>query len=248
MSLEAIENLLKQLKSFGRVKNSDVLNSYERALPDAIYNASKLEGSTITYAQTMDLIERNKIDGENISAKDLIDVINLKRTWQYLMEILFDESQNLDLMLMKKFHIKLMSGSLTINLDEVGELRKRPVAITGSYWLPDIPENDRILEKELDEIALNFTCPIEKSLEIYLWGMRRQVFQDGNKRTSNFMANFELMKHKIGFISVPEDRLTDFRLHVIYFYETGDNMPLKEFLLKSAVHIFANGCVPLDRL
>jgi len=42
--------------------------------------------------------------------------------------------------------------------------------------------------------------------------------------------------------------LTEFRLHVIYFYETGDNLPIKEFLLKSAVHIFANGCVPMDRL
>jgi len=55
-------------------------------------------------------------------------------------------------------------------------------------------------------------------------------------------------KRKQALIAVPEDRLTDFRLHVIYFYETNDNAPLKEFLLKSAVHIFANGCVPLDRL
>lgn len=246
--MNAIEESLEQLRSFGQVQHTDVLNAYERALPDVIYNASKLEGSTITYAQTINLIESHQIDGENISAKDLIDLINLKRTWQYLVDILFEESQHVNLTLMKKFHIKLMSGALTISSEEVGELRKKSVAITGSYWLPNIPENDQVLEQELDGIALKFTCPIEKSVEIYMWGMRRQIFQDGNKRASNFIANFELMRNKIGFISVPEDRLTDFRLQVIYFYETGDNTALKLFLLKSAVHVFANGCVPLDRL
>ena len=229
------------------MKVSDVLNAYERVLPDKIYNASKLEGSTITYAQTIDLIERNKIDGKNISAKDLIDLINLKRSWQYFIEIVFAGSEELDLFLMKKFHIKLMSGSLTIDSEEVGELRRRPVAITGSYWLPEMPENDKVIEEELRKLVLNFSCPIEKALEIYMWGMRRQVFQDGNKRVSNFLANFELMRNMIGFISVPEDRIKDFRLHVIYFYETGDGSVLKEFLLKSAVHLFANGCVPLER-
>ena len=246
--MKAIDKLLKELKDFGNVSIAKVLNAYERALPDKIYNATKLEGSTITYAQTIDLIERNKIDGEGISAKDLIDLINLKRSWQYFIEILFDDSEQINLLLMKRFHIKLMSGSLTIDSEEVGELRKKPVAITGSYWLPEIPENDKLIEDELAEIIANFGCSIEKALEIYIWGMRRQVFQDGNKRTSNFLANFELMRNRIGFVSVPEDRITDFRLQVIYFYETGDGAPLKEFLLKSAVHIFASGCVPLDRL
>ena len=246
--MKAIENLLKELRDFGNVSNAKVLNAYERALPDKIYNASKLEGSTITYAQTIDLIECNKVDGEGISAKDLIDLVNLKRAWQYFIEILFDDSNQINLSLMKKFHIKLMSGSLTIDSEEVGELRKKPVAITGSYWLPEIPENDKNIEDELAKIIANFECPIDKALEIYIWGMRRQVFQDGNKRASNFLANFELMRNRIGFISVPKDRITDFRLQVIYFYETGDGTPLKEFLLKSAVHIFANGCVPLDRM
>ena len=245
--MEKVESLLEQLRRFSSVSDAEVLNAYERVLPDKIYNASKLEGATITYAQTIDLIERNQIDGENISAKDLIDLINLKRAWQYFIEMVFDDSQKLDLSLMKKFHIKLMSGALTIDLEEVGELRKRPVAITGSYWLPEIPENDQVVEEELKEIISNFNCSIEKSLEIYMWGMRRQVFQDGNKRASNFLANFELMRNRLAFISVPEDRIKDFRLHVIYFYETGDRMPLKEFLLKSSVHLFANGCVPLDR-
>ena len=246
--MKKIEKVLEQLRSFGNVSIPDVLNAYERALPNKIYNASKLEGSTITFAQTIDLIERNKIDGENISAKDLIDLINLKRSWKYFIEIVFEGSEELNFSLMRKFHIKLMSGSLTLDFEEVGELRKKPVAITGSYWLPEIPENEKTIEEELNEIVLNFSCPIEKSLEIYMWGMRRQVFQDGNKRVSNFLANFELIRNRIGFISVPEDRITDFRLHVIYFYETGDKIPLKEFLLESAVHAFTNGCVPLDRL
>lgn len=246
--MELIEELLEDLRNFGRVTEADVRNSLERVLPDMIYNASKLEGSTITFAQTIELIEQNKIGGEKLVPKDLIDVINLKRAWVYLIEILFTDSETIDLTLMKKFHIKLMSGSLTINFEEIGELRKKPVAITGSYWLPEIPTNELEIINELEEIKKKYTCSIERSVEIYLWGMRRQIFQDGNKRTSNFMANFELMSNKIGFISVPEDRLTEFRLHVIYFYETGDNLPIKEFLLKSAVHIFANGCVPMDRL
>ena len=246
--MEKIKKMLEQHRSFGNVSIPDVLNAYVRLLPDKIYNASKLEGATITYAQTIDLIERSKIDGENISAKDLIDLINLKRAWEYFIEIVFDTSQNLDLSLMKKFHIKLMSGSLTLDFEDIGSLRKRPVAITGSYWLPEIPQNDDVIDQELKEIISKFDCPIEKSLEIYMWGMRRQVFQDGNKRTSNFLANFELMRNRMGFISVPEDRIKDFRLHVIYFYETGDQIPLKAFLLASAVHPFANGCVPLDRL
>lgn len=244
----SIGELLQQLNDFGSVTTAKALNSYQRALPDKIYNASKLEGSTITYAQTISMIEQNKIGGSVVAAKDIIDLINLKRTWQYFIAIVFDETLSTDLSLMKKFHIKLMLNSMTIDFDEAGVLRKNPVNITGSYFKPDIPNNDQEIEAELSEIVVSFKCPIERAVEIYLWGMRRQIFEDGNKRTSNFMANFELIKNRIGFISVPEDRIEEFRLQIIYFYETNDKLPLKEFLLKSAVHPFANGCLPLDRL
>lgn len=57
--------------------------------------------------------------------------------------------------------------------------------------------------------------------------MRKQIFIDGNKRTSMMIANKEMINHGCGIISIPDDKIKSFYELLISFYETNDMKRIK---------------------
>ena len=70
---------------------------------------------------------------------------------------------------------------------EWGVLRKGSVSITGTEYVPEIPNESKVKE-EIEKI-LNIENTTERAIEYMLYGMRSQLFWDGNKRTSTICAN-----------------------------------------------------------
>ena len=68
-----------------------------------------------------------------------------------------------------------------------------------------------------------------------LWGMRRQIFIDGNKRTSMMIANKEMIRHGCGIISIPNERIKSFYDLLIGFYETNDMEKIKNFVYENCI-------------
>jgi len=211
----------------------------KRMLVDNIYKAAKLENIAITYASTIEIVEQNKITGELTSA-EVIDVINLKRSWEFLLnEEIFKRELGLDLI--QDTHAKVAFGMANLELSEIGQFRTRPVSIGGTTWRPKVP-NPEAIYQELQTIKSEYPDTIERSLELYCWICKRQMFQEGNKRTANYIANFELIKHKMGILSPPpEQDLAEFRLLLIDYYETDDNTKLFEFLLNKCYSFDTEG-------
>jgi len=75
----------------------------------------------------------------------------------------------------------------------------------------------------------------EKAIILMLWGMRRQIFIDGNKRTSMMMANKEMIKNGCGIISVPNEKIKPFYDLLIEFYETNDIKKIKKFVYENCI-------------
>ena len=211
----------------------------KRMLVDNVYKAAKLENIAVTYAATIEIVEQGKNSG-NLTPEELTDVVNLKRTWHYLLdETILNRELGIDLI--KDIHIKVAFGMANLEYSEIGNFRTSPIAIGGTTWRPKSPNLEDIYQ-ELQRIENEYPDVLERALELYLWLCKRQAFRDGNKRTANYFANFELIKHNAGILSPPpEDDLAEFRTLLINYYETDDKDEIKEFLLNKCYSFDTEG-------
>lgn len=75
----------------------------------------------------------------------------------------------------------------------------------------------------------------ERAIEYMLYGMRSQLFWDGNKRTSTICANKIMIENGNGIIKVPDSRLEEFNILLSEFYSTNDNKKIKQFIYDNCI-------------
>lgn len=68
-----------------------------------------------------------------------------------------------------------------------------------------------------------------------LYGMRSQLFWDGNKRTSTICANKIMIENGAGIIKIPDSELEKFNILLSEFYSTGDNSKIKQFIYENCI-------------
>lgn len=179
----------------------------KKEIKENIYNALKLEGSNATFLQTKKILEG--INDSAVSLDDIQIILNLKNAWKYVLE-------NLD---------------KDINLEFICQINSR---VSKNESLdPEIPDIQKVSE-EIREINL-IKNTTEKALKYYLYGMRSQLFWDGNKRTSNLVANSILIREGKGIISVNIDKLDEFQTKLSKFYESNNYDDLINFIYNNAI-------------
>lgn len=62
----------------------------------------------------------------------------------------------------------------------------------------------------------------KNAINLMLWDICKQIFIDGNKRTSIMIANKEMINHYCGIISMLYDKIKSFYGLLIKFYELND--------------------------
>lgn len=63
-----------------------------------------------------------------------------------------------------------------------------------------------------------------------LYGMRAQLFWDGNKRTSTICANKIMIENGVGIIKVQDNKLEEFHRLLSDSYTTNDRTKIKQFI------------------
>ena len=135
-----------------------------------------MEGIATTLSDTENIIEGGKIN--NMSVDDVMKIINLKHAWEFILN--------------KNVIISPTNYSVlnTINrlVEEgfyysAGELRTTPVKIGGTTWEPELPIESEI-KKDIDTITNKKKSHVDIAIELLLYVVRKQMFLDGNKRTS----------------------------------------------------------------
>ncbi len=192
----------------------------ERNLVDYIWKSARLEGLSVTFPQT-DAIVRGM--GTNVPLKEIDAIRNLKRAWQFLLETLDCPTDFSYICQLNRFVGKNL-------FDSSESIRKVPVTIGGTTWIPDLPIEVNIKD-ELAEIA-KIESPTERSITLMLHCMRRQMFLDGNKPVGMLAANHEMIMNGCGIISIPIERQVEFMEMLIQFYETNQMEPLKQYVLR----------------
>lgn len=72
---------------------------------------------------------------------------------------------------------------------EWGKLRTGTVGISGTDYVPPVPEKEKTIEELKNILSSTSLSVTDKALEAFTWGARGQFFWDGNKRTSLLLAN-----------------------------------------------------------
>lgn len=188
----------------------------KRNIVDYIWKSAKLEGLAVTYADTEAIYNGMSVSGVKVS--EIVAVNNLKHAWQFVLDNL---CYPIDYPYICKINQVVGGDNLII---DAGFLRKVPVAIGGTSWKPDMPIESQISE-ELMEIQ-HIENPTKRAITLTLYLIRKQMFLDGNKRTSMLAGNQVMISSGCGVISVPIEQQRNFTTMLVQFYESNDMEPL----------------------
>ena len=220
-----INKKLKQLNYIETELSSKVeqnIDFAKRHLVDTIYNQAILEGVATTFADTESIIEGGKVN--NMTSEDILKIINLKHAWEFILNknvILSDTNFSLLCEINKMIEEGFYYSA--------GKVRTVPVTIGGTKWKPELPI-ESIIKEELEVILNKDIDDIDKSIELLLYIMKKQIFIDGNKRTSIIFCNHYLISKGKGIIVIPADLTEKFKDLLILYYEGKDENTIKKFI------------------
>lgn len=213
------------MKNKYAMTKEDNLFFAKRKLVDNIYKSANLEGIAVTIADIYSFM--NNVNTGTISVDDMIKLKGLKDSWEFIFQTIDDE---LTIDYIKKVHFLLCKGQ---NVFPLGEFRDKGVGITGTDWRPKLPSECNY-EQELKEILL-LSNKLERCICLFGWIQRSQMFLDGNKRVANLVANKEMIKNGQGVLSVPVEKIGEYFMKLIHYYETNDMSKLKQWIYEYCI-------------
>lgn len=197
----------------------------KRNIVDYIYKSANLEGIHVTFPETQAIFDGVGVEG--VKVEDIIKINNLKRAWQFVLDTL-DRLTDFDYLC----RLNMIIGSEG-SIYGAGKVRAYDVRISGTSWQPQIPFEYDVRNEMADILKIESTT--ERAITLMLWGMRRQIFIDGNKRTSMMLANKEMIFNGSGIISIPNEHIKSFYELLIKFYETNDMQKIKSFVYENCI-------------
>lgn len=194
----------------------------KRHLVNTIYNQAILEGVATTFADTESIIEGGKVN--NMTSEDVLKIINLKHAWEFILNknVILSKS---NFALLCEIN-KLVEESFYYS---AGKVRSVPVSIGGTTWKPDLPI-ESVIKEELDVILGRNIDSVDIAIELLLYIMKKQIFIDGNKRTSVIFSNHYLVSKGKGIIVIPAELTKEFKDLLIPYYEGKDDEKIRKFI------------------
>lgn len=225
--IKKIEKELKELDYIDADLTEEVslnIDFAKKHLADTIYKQAILEGVATTLSDTENIIEGGKVS--NMSSEDILKIINLKHSWEFILNknVILTPTNYSILCTINK----LVEEGFYYN---AGQLRNIPVKIGGTSWSPTIPiESD--IRDTINEIIKSKKDPVDIAIELLLFVVKKQMFIDGNKRTSVIFANHYLISKGKGLIVIPALKVDKYKKLLINYYETDDDKEIFAFLKK----------------
>lgn len=113
-----------------------------------------------------------------------------------------------------------------------GRIRCVPVTIGGTSYVPPMPI-EFVVKEQLEEILNKNADPVDVAIELCLYCMKTQIFNDGNKRASVIFANHYLISKGAGLLVIPESKVHEFKKLLVAYYEDKDTGEILAFMKKN---------------
>jgi len=190
-----------------------------------VYCGMRMENRAVTFPQTRTIL--NGVNVPSVQLDDIQAILNMRDAWRYLMG-------SIDAPLTVEYICKLNEFIARNEALEWGKLRTGTVGISGTDYLPPIPEFSSV-EEQLVALLASDTTATEKALNAFVWGARGQFFWDGNKRTSLTVANKILLEAGAGILTITDKHMEQFNGLLFDYYNNGEPEALKLFLYENAI-------------
>ncbi len=223
-----IRRVEKQLAEEGFVENelgADVILNLDFAranMKNSIYEQAVLEGVATSFPQTEDIIENGTVNG--VTASDVQKILNLKHAWEFILDK--------DVLQVKSDYSVLCHIARLVNegfFQNGGRIRGVPVTIGGTAYKPPMPI-ETVVTENIKAITEAGGDVLDIAIELCLYCMKTQIFNDGNKRASVIFANHYLIANAGGLLVIPEANVPEFKRLLVRYYEDRDSGEIKEFL------------------
>ena len=195
-----------------------------------IYDQAVLEGVSTTFPDTELIIENGKVN--NVSAEDVQKILNLKHAWEFVLDK--DVIQSPTSYYVCQYIARLVNEGFYYEGDRI---RGVPVKIGGSSYIPPLPVEYEVKD-QIEKIVAANASYVDIAIELALYVMKTQIFNDGNKRTAIIFANHYLIAHGAGLMVVPENIVPEFKQLLVRYYEDIDVGAIKDFLKNQCYRTF----------
>ena len=187
-----------------------------------IYDQAVLEGVATTFPQTEDIIDNGIVSG--MTATDVQKILNLKHAWEFILDKdVLSYNSDYDILC----HIaKLVNEGFYA---DGGRIRGVPVAIGGTSYIPPLPIAT-IVKENLEAIIQQDSEVVDIAIDLCLYCMKTQVFNDGNKRAAVIFANHFMISKGQGLLVIPESHVSEFKGLLVSYYEDRDNDEIRKFM------------------
>lgn len=223
--IRAIEKKLAKLGyQKGRLSERVMLNlDFARAnVKSLIYDQAVLEGVSTTFPQTETILENGKVNG--VTPSDIQKIVNLKHAWEFILDK--------DVIAAKSDYYLLCHIAKLVNegfYEYGGRIRSVPVTIGGTSYIPPMPQELEVKE-QIQSLSLEQEDEIDIAIDLCLYCMKTQIFNDGNKRASVIFANHYLIGRGQGLIVIPQADVNEFRTLLVAYYKGRDEILIKNFM------------------
>ncbi len=195
-----------------------------RQLAELVCDAVNLEGINFTLPEIQTLL-----DGVTIGGRKIVDqqiALNQSEAWKAL----FGWLQNREFELSVERVCELHAIAARNEALEWGQFRSGGVTIAGTQYMPPPAKELPNIYKKMILEAQSLADIYDYAISVFLEMARNQFFYDVNKRMGRFMMNGILIDAGYPAINLPAKHQLEFNRLMLFFYETGKQQPMNEFL------------------
>lgn len=233
---KGIRQIEKKLTALGYTERElplEIIKNLEFARANMkanIYDQAILEGVATTYPQTETIIENGIVSG--MTASDVQKILNLKHAWEFILDK--------DVISCPTDYYVLSHIAKLVNegfYTDGGRIRGVPVIIGGTSYVPPLPMEADVKER-INGLIEAGKDAVDTAIQLCLYCMKMQVFNDGNKRASVIFANHFLIAHGKGLIVIPEKEVPEFKRLLVAYYEGRDEDIIVGFMREKCWRTF----------
>lgn len=191
-----------------------------------VYCGMRMENRNVTFSQTKTILDGVNIP--NVRLDDIQAILNMRDAWRFLLDSVTEP-------VTLEYICKLNEFIARNESLEWGKLRTGKVGISGTDYIPPIPDTE-YATAQLRSILTSVSTATDKALTAFLWGTSVQLFWDGNKRTSLLLANKILIENGAGMLTIKDSGMEAFNSLMLGYYNTGDGAQLKQFLYDTSIY------------
>lgn len=221
---------IKTMQKLSKIKNS----VYDAIKIEYLYHSNKLEGSTFSKENLIDLLEQKKVKGEHF----VDDVIETKNSLELFDDVINTLKEPFDKYLLWEWHRILKKGTIDDEIDNIGKWKKYANRLSKTELKLCEPH---LVENSMFNLIADWN---ESKKDIYAIANFHQKFehihpfQDGNGRIGRFIILRQCIENTVDLIAIDDEYNEEYR-EALYKAQTTDN-------IDSLVKIFKKCQVRLD--